>query len=69
MKHGLGVLLNQDSIYEGQFSLNFKSGKGYQRFANGAIYLGDFQNNRTHGEGWLKLGDEWFVGDFENGGM
>lgn len=49
MKHGLGVFLTEDTVYEGQFSLDFKSGKGYQKFPNGSVYVGDFQNNRTHG--------------------
>ena len=44
-------------------------GKGYMKFPNGAIYFGDFHNDRTHGQGWLKFGDEYYVGDFENGAM
>ena len=54
MKHGYGVELTLDTVYEGEFSLDFKVGKGYMKFPNGAIYFGDFQNNKTHGEGWLK---------------
>jgi hypothetical protein len=49
MKHGLGVELTSDTVYEGEFSLDFKVGKGYMKFPNGSIYFGDFQNNRTHG--------------------
>jgi hypothetical protein len=58
-----------DTVYEGEWSLDFKVGKGYMKFPNGSIYFGDFQNNRAHGEGWLKFGDEYYVGDFENGAM
>lgn len=39
------------------------------KFANGSVYVGDFQNNRTHGEGSLKFNDEYYVGDFLNGSM
>lgn len=57
MKHGLGVLLTSDTVYEGEFHLDFKVGKGYQKFPNGSVYFGDFINNRTHGQGSLKFGD------------
>jgi hypothetical protein len=57
LKHGLGVLLTEDAVYEGEFSLDFKAGKGYQKFPNGSIYFGDFVNNKTHGEGSLKFGE------------
>lgn len=69
MKHRFGVLQTEDTVYEGEFSLNFKSGKGYQKFPNGSIYIGDFENNRTHGEGSLRYNDEYYIGDFENGCM
>lgn len=69
MKHGFGVLQTEDTVYEGEFSLNFKSGKGYQKFPNGSIYVGDFENNRTHGEGSLRYNDEYYIGDFQNGCM
>ena len=39
------------------------------QFPNGSVYVGDFQNDRTHGEGHLKFGDEYYVGDFDNGAM
>lgn len=61
--------IRQETVYEGEFSLDFKKGKGYMKFPNSSVYFGDFVNNRTHGEGWLKFGEEYYVGDFDNGAM
>ena len=57
MKHGIGVYLTSDTAYEGEFSLDYKSGRGWQRFPNGSVYVGEFQNNKTHGEGELRFQD------------
>mgnify|MGYP000250577662 FL=1 len=41
-KHGFGVELTTDTVYEGEFSLDYKMGKGYMKFPNGSVYFGDF---------------------------
>ena len=69
MKHGKGVFVTRSSLYEGEFSLNHKMGKGYTIFPNGATYYGDFVNDRPHGHGLLAMGEEYYMGDFENGSM
>lgn len=51
MRHGMGILIAGDAIYEGFFKLNFKMGKGYLKFTSGAEYVGDFVNSKPHGNG------------------
>ncbi len=57
MKHGWGVLLTKNIVYEGNFSLNYKNGKGYQKFPNNSEYYGDFVNDSAQGQGYLKFGN------------
>ena len=44
-------------------------GKGFAKFPNGSVYVGEFANNRPHGRGLLTFGDEYYMGDFSNGAM
>lgn len=76
LKHGLGVLVAKNTVYEGtesnnvgQFSLNHKNGKGYIQYPNKSRYFGDFSNDKPHGHGMLEYGSEYYIGDFENGMM
>jgi hypothetical protein len=69
VKHGLGVLVTPHSLYEGEFSLDRKMGKGYAVLPNGSQYHGDFANDRPHGRGLLTHGEEYYMGDFQNGAM
>ena len=69
MRHGWGILLTAHTLYEGEFSLNHKMGKGYFLFPNGSSYTGDFANDRPHGQGVLQLGEERYLGEFANGTM
>lgn len=55
LKHGLGVLISKHSLYEGQFSLNHKMGKGYMVFSNHSAYYGDFINDKPQGHGLLSI--------------
>ena len=64
MRHGWGVYVTKNSLYEGHFSLNHKMGKGYSVFPNGATYYGDFINDKPHGHGLLTMGQEYYMGDF-----
>lgn len=36
---------------------------------NQAQYHGDFVNDRPHGRGLLSFGEEYYMGDFQNGAM
>ena len=69
LRHGWGVLITRHSLYEGQFSLHHKMGKGYALFPNGSTYHGDFANDKPHGHGLLTFGEEYYMGDFQNGAM
>lgn len=69
LRHGWGVLLGRGSAYEGSFSLGRKMGKGWLQSSSGAVFLGDFTNDRPHGQGLLSHGEEYYMGDFENGAM
>lgn len=64
MRHGWGVLINKNSIYEGEFSLNHKNGKGYIKYPNQSQYFGDFSNDKPNGHGFLKYQSEYYIGDF-----
>lgn len=56
-RHGLGVLITRQTLYEGTFSLHRKMGQGFMRFPSGATYYGDFVNDKPHGRGLLALGE------------
>jgi hypothetical protein len=32
-------------------------GKGYMKFANNSVYVGDFTNDKPHGQGMMQLSD------------
>jgi hypothetical protein len=34
-----------------------KMGKGYMKFANNSVYVGDFTNDKPHGQGMMQLSD------------
>jgi len=55
MKHGFGVVIYKNNLYEGSFSLNHKMGKGYMVFPNKSTYYGDFTNDKPHGHGLLNF--------------
>lgn len=63
------MLVTPHSLYEGEFSLDRKMGKGYAVLPNGSQYHGDFANDRPHGRGLLTHGEEYYMGDFQNGAM
>lgn len=55
--HGKGVLKSKESSYNGILVNSLKHGQGEERFTNGDIYKGEFQNNRFDGFGtynWKK---------------
>lgn len=62
--HGWGILVSKSATYEGRFSLGHKMGKGYMKFPNNSVYVGDFTNDKPHGQGMMQLADEYYIGDF-----
>ena len=38
-------------LYEGEWLNDVRSGKGYERYSNGNIYQGYFENGKAHGHG------------------
>jgi hypothetical protein len=69
MYHGWGILMEHGNLYEGRFSLGKKMGKGYMKFGNGNVLMGEWVNDKIHGEGVMKDENEYYSGDFENGVM
>lgn len=57
MYHGWGILIHKNTAFEGKFSLGHKMGKGYMKFSNGSVYIGDFTNDKPHGQGMMMYGD------------
>ena len=57
MHHGWGILITKSTVYEGKFSLGHKMGKGYMKFPNNSVYIGDFTNDKPHGQGMMQLED------------
>ena len=45
------MLYTNNRVYEGTWLDNFKHGKGYEKFANGAIYSGTYVNGKPEGYG------------------
>lgn len=55
--HGWGILITNKNTYEGNFSLGQKMGKGYIKFTNNSIYVGDFANDKPDGHGMMVFED------------
>ncbi|HEV7351151.1 hypothetical protein [Telluribacter sp.] len=69
-KHGVGVQYYPDGMvrYKGQFSSDFRSGRGTYYFSNGDKYVGYFADNVPHGKGSYFYKDgERFSGTFQKG--
>ncbi|XP_075239226.1 radial spoke head 10 homolog B-like isoform X2 [Convolutriloba macropyga] len=72
-RHGEGVLYydsSQQSLYEGEWFLNMKNGRGFRRYASGNVYQGMWYRDRRHGYGrmqWLDNNNAVYEGDWENG--
>ena len=74
MKNGFGKEYDiLGNIYEGNFYLNVREGKGRLIYENGDIYRGDFSNGVREGQGhmiWTSENREYiggFLNDKENG--
>ena len=66
--HGKGTLKTSTSTFHGTLVNSLKHGSGEERFTNGVIYRGDYQNNRFDGfgtYGWR--GGASYEGSFKNG--
>lgn len=48
-KHGKGVLLDDNHVYEGEFNNNRKHGNGYERFPSQNYFQGLYVNGRPEG--------------------
>lgn len=50
-RHGFGVMLYEGSerVYEGTWVDDQRQGRGYERYKNGATYIGDFADNKPSG--------------------
>ena len=61
---------SQQSLYEGEWFLNMKNGRGFRRYASGNVYQGMWYRDRRHGYGrmqWLDNNNAVYEGDWENG--
>ena len=60
-------LKESGSLYKGNFHQGYKSGKGFETFADGSSYLGEYENDLFSGRGVLKYSDgAYYVGDFKD---
>ena len=67
--YGKGILKSKESSYNGILVNSLKHGQGQQRFTNGDLYKGEYQNNRFDGFGtysW-KQDSATYQGSFKNG--
>lgn len=45
------MLYGSDRVYEGEWSCDYKNGRGYEEHANGCVYQGQFVNGKPEGVG------------------
>ena len=64
---GQGRMKTEEGLYEGQFVLNTKHGVGKMIFSNGAVYVGEFVENRITGKGVMQNGSLEYDGEWVNG--
>jgi hypothetical protein len=48
---GLGVIMTEESRYEGEVRSGMKHGSGREMFVNGDVYVGCYVNGRPEGVG------------------
>eukprot|EP00760_Papus_ankaliazontas_P020604 PhM_4_TR18470/c1_g1_i1/m.32539 len=59
LRHGFGVMKNDDVTFEGNFVQNLRCGHGTQKTKN-TVYDGEFHNDKRHGRGKVTFGDGSF---------
>ena len=63
---GLGTLLYADgACYYGGFNQSLRDNVGAMWYTDG-VYVGRWSNNVRHGDGFLRVGDKFFEGEFIN---
>jgi hypothetical protein len=69
IRDGWGIYDDGVEKYEGEFADDLYNGKGKIEFASGAIYEGDFYDNKFHGFGTYILPNNTgkYEGDWEQG--
>lgn len=45
------MIYKDGRIYEGEFNQDRKEGLGYEKFNNGCVYEGYFEDGKPHGKG------------------
>ncbi len=66
---GWGTLLYADgACYHGGFYQSLRSNVGAMWYTDG-VYVGKWSNNVRHGDGFLRVGDKFFEGEFVNDQM
>lgn len=60
-----------ETLYQGDFSQGFRSGRGYASYRDGeAVYEGEWRNDQRHGHGTARWRNgEEYVGEWRNGRM
>ncbi len=65
----MGVIVTEESRYEGEVRSGYKHGQGKEMFKNGDKYIGHYVNGRPEGSGeylWARLTSS-YRGAFKNG--
>jgi hypothetical protein len=58
-----------ERVYEGEWDEDYRHGRGYERYPNGNIYIGEFQIGKAHGKGKYEWRDsnEIYDGEWAKG--
>ena len=55
-------------IYEGEFKMGQRNGRGTMKFPSGQVYKGEFKNGKKHGQGKMTYSNgDVYEGGFKNG--
>eukprot|EP00295_Goniomonas_pacifica_P009446 CAMPEP_0175840884 /NCGR_PEP_ID=MMETSP0107_2-20121207/19617_1 /TAXON_ID=195067 ORGANISM="Goniomonas pacifica, Strain CCMP1869" /NCGR_SAMPLE_ID=MMETSP0107_2 /ASSEMBLY_ACC=CAM_ASM_000203 /LENGTH=175 /DNA_ID=CAMNT_0017154781 /DNA_START=8 /DNA_END=535 /DNA_ORIENTATION=- len=70
MRHGQGVMVDNDNIYEGEWDHDCMEGNGLFKFAGGASYDGEWKKNVFQGKGkYTWPSGAYYIGEFDNNKM
>ena len=60
--HGYGILISQNTKYEGEFKNGVRDGTGVEAYDKNGRYEGNFAFDKPYGEGKYTIGKSWLSG-------